>query len=146
MKRNYYFHIIQVCFLLFVLSSQYVVECKKRKLVETCKIIEKCIKCSNKQDDGCRETGHRVKVRCVDNINNITANDGKVVESPEKIMDEVKFTEKYRSCGSDTLDTDESWYFFVFQFVCFVIFLFAAKHVYQKKQHHYKTLAQSRIG
>ena len=40
--------------------------------------------------------------------------------------------------------SDQTWHFFVFQFFCFVVFLIAAQHVCQKRQYHYKKLAQSR--
>ena len=105
----------------------------------------KCEKCTNQQDAGCGQTGYRTKVRCIDNAKNITNGVDNVAEDVDKIMDEVKFTVKYQSCGGRVLN-NQTWWFFVFQLVCLIVFFIAANHVYKKKQYHYKKLAQSRGG
>ena len=75
----------------------------------------------------------------------MTSVDGDVLATPEELLDGVRFAEKYSSCGEISSGTSP-WQFFLFQVICFILFLIAGKHVYSKREHHYKKLAQSRRG
>ena len=122
-----------------------VVESTSTKALETCKKISGCEPCADLKLESCRETGYRVKLRCIENGANMTNVDGDVLGTPEELLDGIRFSEKYSSCG-EVANGTSSWQFFLFQSICLILFVIAGKHVYAKREHHYKKLAQSRRG
>ena len=131
-------------FIVFLLNFG-LVESTSTKTLETCKKISSCEPCTDLKLESCSKTGYHVKLRCVKNGANMTNVDGDVLGTPKELLDGIRFSEKYSSCGEVSNGTS-SWQFFLFQSICLILFVIAGKHVYAKREHHYKKLAQSRRG
>ena len=131
-------------FIVFLLNFG-LVESTSTKTLETCKKISSCEPCTDLKLESCSKTGYHVKLRCVKNGANMTNVDGDVVGTPKELLDGIRFSEKYSSCG-EVANGTSSWQFFLFQSICLILFVIAGKHVYAKREHHYKKLAQSRRG
>ena len=115
-------------FIVFLLNFG-LVESTSTKTLETCKKISSCEPCTDLKLESCSKTGYHVKLRCVENGANMTNVDGDVLGTPKELLDGIRFSEKYSSCGEVSNGTS-SWQFFLFQSICLILFVIAGKHVY----------------